>query len=49
MEANPGKHLEVEVEGKPYLRIPIRTEIITADDDIVQIVETYTKEFVENG
>lgn len=49
MEANPGKHLEVEIEGKSYLRIPIRTEIITADDDIVQIVETHTKELVEKG
>lgn len=47
MEANPGKCLEVDIEGKSYLRLPIRTEIITADDDIVQIVQASTAGLVQ--
>lgn len=49
MEANPGKQLEMDVDGKSYLRMPVKTDIITADDDIVQIVEKYTKELIQAG
>lgn len=43
MQANPGKKLEINVEGKNYVRYPIRTDIIQTSDDIVQIVSKFTK------
>ena len=49
MEANPGKQLKMDVDGRSYLRMPVKTDIITADDDIVQIVEKYTKELIQAG
>ena len=49
MQANPGKVLELMVEGKNYLRIPVRTELIEASDDIVQVVSEFTKDHVHSG
>ena len=49
MQANPGKALELMIEGKNYLRIPVRTELIEASDDIVQVVSEFTKDHVHSG
>lgn len=39
---NPGKSLTIDVDGITYLRLPIRTRLITTKDtDIVPIVEEY--------
>ena len=39
---NPGKKIEIDVDGVTYLRLPIKTEIITMrDTDILPLVETY--------
>jgi F420-0:gamma-glutamyl ligase len=35
---NPRRRLEIEVGGQTYLRIPIRTPIVTEKDDIVEVV-----------
>ena len=43
MQANPGKELELVIDGTNYIRIPVRTELIKASDDIVQVVEKFTK------
>lgn len=43
MQANPGKTLTLEIDGKDYLRIPIQTDLIQARDNIIQIVQQYTK------
>ena len=49
MEANPGKKLIVEVQGKKYARYPIRTHILTPKDDIVKVVESYAKKYLKPG
>lgn len=49
MEANPGKKLHIEVAGKSYERLPIRTKIIVAEDDIVEIVRTSTAGLIKSG
>lgn len=48
MQANPGKQLELMVDGRSYLRIPVRTEIIEARDDIVQVVSKVTADLVRS-
>lgn len=49
MQANPGKKLEINVEGKNYIRYPVRTDVIQASDDIVQVVAKFTKDFIQPG
>jgi hypothetical protein len=39
----------VEINGKRYLRIPIKTGILTANDDILNIVQEYTKDIIQPG
>lgn len=41
MEANPGKQLEIRVREQVYLRIPVRTKVISATDDIVDVAREY--------
>lgn len=38
---NPGKKLEIVVGGTTYLRLPIRTPVITTKDDLMQLLEKY--------
>ncbi len=47
--ANPGKKLELEIDGKSYLRIPVRTDLILATDDIVQVAKDYTEGLVQSS
>ena len=48
-EANEGKHLEVEVDGVRYARIPLRTKVVMPDDEIDAIIAEYAKDAVEPG
>ncbi len=48
MQANPGKELKLEIEGKAYLRIPVQTALIQATDDIVEVVSKYTEGLVQS-
>ena len=41
MLKNPGKKLEIIYKGNRYLRIPIRTKLITEKDDILEIIKEY--------
>lgn len=41
LRVNCGKRLAVEVGGRAYARIPIKTHVITAADDIVDVVQRY--------
>jgi hypothetical protein len=43
LKPNTGKNLEITINHKKYARYPIKTHIITAEDDIVQVVEKYVK------
>jgi len=46
---NPGKKIVIEVDGKKYARYPIKTHILTPKDDILEVVERYTKEYLKPG
>ena len=39
LKPNPGKNLTIKVGGKAYARYPIKTQLVTADDDIVEVVK----------
>jgi len=46
---NKGKSLTIEVDGKIYERIPIKTHIITANDNIIDIVFKYAKPYLKEN
>lgn len=46
---NEGKNLDISVGGVRYLRIPIKTRVILADDDLNEVVSQYSAELVEDG
>ncbi len=47
--ANPGKNLVRSVDGVGYLRIPVKTHLITAADDMADVVVKYAKDKMEQG
>ena len=47
--ANPGKHLVRTVDGVDYLRIPVKTHLITKDDNMVDVVNQYPKDKMQPG
>ena len=47
--ANPGKDLVRTINGIDYLRIPIKTHLITKDDDMVDVVKKYPKDQMRAG
>jgi len=49
VQANPGKQLTIEVTGRVYARIPIRTHVITASDKLDAIVQVYAGSLLRAG
>ncbi|MEA4932399.1 MAG: coenzyme F420-0:L-glutamate ligase [Lawsonibacter sp.] len=47
--ANPGKHLIRTVDGVDYLRVPVKTHLITKDDDMADVVRKYPKDQMQTG
>ena len=47
--ANPGKNLVRAVNGIDYLRIPVKTHLITKDDDMADVVKKYPKDLMQSG
>lgn len=43
------KNLTIEIDGRHFLRIPVKTRILTADDDMVDIVRDFTRGLIEPG
>lgn len=49
LKANPERNLHIEVNGKEYMRLPIKTHVIVANDDIVEVVKKYAKPHLQPG
>jgi len=49
LEANPGRELYSEVDGKKYIRIPIETHFIDIGESLEEIVNKYATPKVEPG
>lgn len=49
LKANEGKNEIIEVEGKKYRRLPIKTHVITDSDQIEDVVTKYAVPNLQNG
>jgi hypothetical protein len=48
--ANPGKQIDIDVDGTTYARLPVKTRVITmADKDILPLMEEYVKPYLAPG
>ena len=47
--ANPGKNLIRSVDGVDYMRIPVKTHLITNKDDYADVVVQYAKDKMQDG
>jgi len=47
---NPGKTIEIEVDGTTYLRLPVKTRLITMQDtDLLPLIEEYAAPHLKAG
>jgi len=46
---NKGKQIEIDVDGVAYLRLPIKTPLITEKDDIPALLEKYVAPHLQAG
>ena len=46
---NKGKTIEAEVRGIRYLRLPIKTRLITSGDDLMKLLEEYVAPYLSPG
>lgn len=49
MQANEGKSLESTVDGITYERLPIKTHVVMAGDDLRSFVKQYAQDVIEPG
>lgn len=43
---NPGKSLEIEADGVTYLRLPVKTPLLTEKDDIMAFIAKYAAPYL---
>ena len=48
-QANPGKNLIRTVDGVDWLRIPVKTHLITKEDKMADVVAKYPKDQMQEG
>ena len=48
-QANPGKNLVRTVDGADWLRIPVKTHLITKDDNMTDVVNKYPLPLMQEG
>ena len=49
LRENEGKKILIHCEGKDYQRIPIKTKLITKEDDISEVAKIFAGEHVKEG
>jgi F420-0:gamma-glutamyl ligase-like protein len=49
LQANNGKHIEIQVGNTTYLRFPIKTHVITKKDDITDVIQKYASSYLQKG
>ena len=47
--ANPGKNIEIDVDGVTYLRLPIKTPILTDKTELLEAIEKYAGPHLKSG
>ena len=48
LKANAGKKEIIEVEGKKYIRLPIKTRLVTDKDNIIEVAKEYGSPVLED-
>jgi hypothetical protein len=46
---NPGKALAIDADGTTYLRLPVKTPLITEKDNLMAVVEKYVGPHLQSG
>ena len=46
---NPRRRLEIRVGDRTYVRLPVRTHVVTDRDDIVDLLDRYAGPLVQPG
>lgn len=46
---NEGKDLVIGVDNQQWARLPIKTHVITKNDDLIKVVEKYTKPYLQKN
>ncbi len=49
IKANEGKQLAITIDGVDYLRIPVKTHVVMREDNLAEVVDKYTKEYIQEG
>lgn len=49
LKPNTGKNLVIDIAGNKWLRLPIKTHIITKDDGIIDVAKQYAKPYLLNN
>ncbi len=49
IKANPKKNLEIDVDGIAYLRLPIKTDLVTEKDNLNSLIEKHLAKFLVPG
>jgi len=49
VEPNSGKNLTIVVDGTTWQRLPVRTHVITKDDDIADVIKKYASPHLQSG
>lgn len=48
-QPNEGKNLEIDTDYGRYARYPVKTHVITKDDVLEDVLDKYTKDYVQPG
>ena len=48
-KANKGKHIEIDVDGVTYLRLPVKTDLITEKNNIFDLLQKYVAPYLQDG
>lgn len=48
-KANPGKTLEIDIRGETWLRLPVKTPLITEKDNLIAVLEKYVRPHLQPG
>jgi hypothetical protein len=49
LKANPGKNLAIDVDGTRYLRLPVKTPLITTKDNLIELLKKYAAPHLKPG
>ncbi len=49
LKPNEGKNLNIHVGGHAYTRLPIKTHIVTKEDDIIEVCKKYAVPYLQGG